>query len=319
MKKNNLVLTAMLAIALCFTACSSNDDIDVNNITLNETSLSLAVGDEFTLTATVLPDNATSQHVTWTSSDEAVATVDNSGKVIAIAEGAATITAQAGDKTATCEVTVGAVSYSIGDYYPNATNPEGVVFWVKPGSSGAHGKVVALNETHVSKWGIDNDEQAAGVANIRSFTDGATATKNMIAKYKSSGTFNNDYPAFFYIYNTVNSGNENGAWYLPARDELKMLYAGYSGKIYESITDWTTGTMPGYDSPECAAARAAFNTKLTAKSGMAIGSGENSVNWWYLSSSEINASRSYSFTFEVGNYNIDEKSYNGNIRWVREF
>lgn len=86
--------------------------------------------------------------------------------------------------------------------------------------------------------GVDNDEQAAGVAGIRSVTDGATATKSMIAQYKSSGTFSADYPAFHYIYNTMNGGNENGVWYLPARDELKMLYAGYSGKVYEEITDW---------------------------------------------------------------------------------
>ena len=105
MKKINLTLTAMLAIALCLTACSGNDDIEVNNVTLNETSLSLIVGDEFTLTATVLPDNATSQNVVWSSSNPAVASVAN-GVVTAITAGDATITAQAGSKTATCEVSV---------------------------------------------------------------------------------------------------------------------------------------------------------------------------------------------------------------------
>ena len=106
MKKNNLILTAMLAVAMCFTACSGgNDDIEVNNVTLNETSLSLIVGDEFTLTATVLPGNATNQNVVWTSSNPAVARVAN-GVVTAITAGDATITAQAGSKTATCEVSI---------------------------------------------------------------------------------------------------------------------------------------------------------------------------------------------------------------------
>ena len=210
-------------------------------------------------------------------------------------------------------------SYAVGDYWPDATNPEGIVFWVKPGSSGSQGKVVGLNEIYVSKWGPNNDEDAAGVTGIRSLTDGATATKSMIAKYKSSGTFATDYPAFHYVYNTVNSDNESGAWYLPARDEMKMLLAGYSGKVYESIVDWTSGNMPSYNSAECQAVRTAFNTKLTDKGGDAFGSGENSVNWWYLSSSEMVGSTYYSFNFKDGLFSVDPKSYDGNIRWIREF
>ena len=76
----------------------------------------------------------------------------------------------------------------------------------------------------------------------------------MITKYKDSGTFADDYPAFAYIYNTVNGRNENGDWYLPARDELKMLFAGYSGKIYESIVGRISGSMPDYNSAECVTA-----------------------------------------------------------------
>ena len=59
------------------------------------------------LTATVSPDNATDKTVTWSSSEDAVATVEN-GKVTAIKEGEATITAKVGDKTAECKVTVSA-------------------------------------------------------------------------------------------------------------------------------------------------------------------------------------------------------------------
>lgn len=45
--------------------------------------------------------------VTWSSSDETVATVDENGKVVAVGEGSATITATLGSKSATCSVTVG--------------------------------------------------------------------------------------------------------------------------------------------------------------------------------------------------------------------
>ena len=59
------------------------------------------------------PDDATDKTVTWTSSNPAVATVDETGKVHAVAAGEATITAQAGDKTATCVVTVTAAPTAI--------------------------------------------------------------------------------------------------------------------------------------------------------------------------------------------------------------
>lgn len=210
-------------------------------------------------------------------------------------------------------------SYAIGDYWPNSTNPEGIVFWVKPGSFGTQGKVVAFGETYVSKWGVENDEQADGVTGIRSLTDGATATKSMIARYKTSSTFSEDYPAFYYIYNTVNTGNENGVWYLPARDELKMLFAGCSGKVYESIVNWLTGAMPDYDSQECKDARTIFNGMLEAKGGTALGGSGNSVAEWYFSSSEILSAHFYGFTLERGQHSIDMKGLDGNIRWIREY
>ena len=80
--------------------------VPVTSIALNKTSLSLKEGESETLVATVSPDNATDKTVTWSSTNTSVATVDASGRVTAIKEGTATITAKAGDKTATCAVTV---------------------------------------------------------------------------------------------------------------------------------------------------------------------------------------------------------------------
>jgi hypothetical protein len=80
----------------------------VTGVTLNKSTLSLNVGGNETLTATVAPDNATDKSVTWTSSNDAVATVDSNGKVTAVAAGTATITVTTtdGSFTATCDVTV---------------------------------------------------------------------------------------------------------------------------------------------------------------------------------------------------------------------
>ena len=79
--------------------------IVVTGITLDRTSVELTEGETTTLVATVAPDDATIKMVAWSTSDEAIATVDN-GVVTAVAAGTATITAKAGDKEATCVVTV---------------------------------------------------------------------------------------------------------------------------------------------------------------------------------------------------------------------
>lgn len=83
-------------------------NVSVESVSLNHTELSLTEGDIDTLTATVEPDNATDQNVIWSSSDNTVATVDENGKVTAVAAGTATITVTTVDqnKTATCTVTV---------------------------------------------------------------------------------------------------------------------------------------------------------------------------------------------------------------------
>ena len=80
--------------------------IAVTGITLDKPTLSLTEGQEAQLTATVTPDNATDKTVTWSSDKTAVATVDNTGKVKAVAEGTAVITAKSGGKEAKCTVTV---------------------------------------------------------------------------------------------------------------------------------------------------------------------------------------------------------------------
>lgn len=66
---------------------------NVEGITLDKTEGVLTVGNTVTVTATVTPDTATNTSVTWTSSDEAIATVDSEGKITAVAPGTATITA----------------------------------------------------------------------------------------------------------------------------------------------------------------------------------------------------------------------------------
>lgn len=83
-------------------------EVPVTGVTLNATSKTIAVGESFALTATVAPSNATMRSVTWSSSDEDVATVDADGIVTAVGVGTCTITVATddGNKTATCKVSV---------------------------------------------------------------------------------------------------------------------------------------------------------------------------------------------------------------------
>ena len=80
--------------------------ISVTGIRLSETSIKLNKGENRTLKATVQPENATEKTVQWTSSDNAVATVDQDGTVTATGGGKATISATSGGVSASCSVDV---------------------------------------------------------------------------------------------------------------------------------------------------------------------------------------------------------------------
>ena len=95
--------------------------IDVASIALDKNALTLYTNRDpktATLTATVSPDNATDKTVTWISADEKIATVEN-GVVTAVGNGTTTITAQTGEKTATCVVTVRTYSSGGGSSSPS--------------------------------------------------------------------------------------------------------------------------------------------------------------------------------------------------------
>lgn len=82
--------------------------VPATGVTLNRRSASVKQGRSITLTATFEPAGAASQNVTWSSSDESVATVNDNGVVTGVAPGNATITVttEDGNHTASCTVTV---------------------------------------------------------------------------------------------------------------------------------------------------------------------------------------------------------------------
>lgn len=79
----------------------------VKAISLNQTSVSLKVGNTITLQATITPSDASNKTLTWSSNDSSVATVDNNGIVTALKEGNTQIVVSSSNGVqATCNVTV---------------------------------------------------------------------------------------------------------------------------------------------------------------------------------------------------------------------
>lgn len=91
---------------------SSTETIPVQSVTLSSSTLALSEGESQTLTATVLPANATDRTVVWSVSPAGFATVVN-GEVTASKAGSCTVTATAGGKSASCAVTVKTVETEI--------------------------------------------------------------------------------------------------------------------------------------------------------------------------------------------------------------
>lgn len=97
----------------CSASCHVTVLSPVTGVTIDRESLPLVVGETATLVATIQPEDATEKTVTWTSSDSSVASVDASGKVTGVKKGSATITASAGERSATCVVTVSNIPFAI--------------------------------------------------------------------------------------------------------------------------------------------------------------------------------------------------------------
>ncbi len=115
-KKINLVLIMFAILSMAITSCKKTETaINVSGVTLNLPALSVTVGATAQLAATIAPADADTKTVTWSSSDITIAAVDNSGMVVGVKVGTATITVTSTDglKSATCSVTVNQSGISV--------------------------------------------------------------------------------------------------------------------------------------------------------------------------------------------------------------
>lgn len=103
MKKTLCIFISVLTIVLMFTGCSKS----VDNITFANTEASMEIGQSMTIEYSVTPEDVKNPKIEWTSSDESIATVDNTGNVTSIKDGEVEITATSGDTAKdTCKIKV---------------------------------------------------------------------------------------------------------------------------------------------------------------------------------------------------------------------
>ena len=138
---------------------SQQSVIDVENVSLNKDSLTLEEGATEQLKATITPADATYRNIIWTSSNDSVASVDNSGNVTAKSIGTAVITATTKDgKSAACTVTVKKKEIAIEYIYLNASSLS-----VQKGGSTRITATIGPDNTTYSKavkWSSSNDSVA---------------------------------------------------------------------------------------------------------------------------------------------------------------
>jgi len=185
----------------CFVTVT--DPILVTGVTLDQKSLDMVVGSTRQLTATVAPNDATNQSLSWSSSNESVATVDGSGLITAVATGTATITVTTADgaKTDACAVTVnppapdplqllgtafGGSGYNNGSSYDPSTQT--ITFpnaWMNRGWWFGSADFSAYNEVVVNFQPVDFQVQLViqyndGTQNAASVPAGATSVAALL-------------------------------------------------------------------------------------------------------------------------------------------
>lgn len=82
------------------------DSVGVTNITVENDSITIKVGETSDINAQVEPDNATDKSLSFTSDSDNIATVDDSGSVLGVEAGTATITISSSDNSVEKQVTV---------------------------------------------------------------------------------------------------------------------------------------------------------------------------------------------------------------------
>lgn len=255
--KKMLRIAAALAALLAMTnfiGCKNDDDdggdetVAVTEVKITSTVTEVTVGKTITLTATVLPENATNKTVTWTSSDTAIATVKD-GVVTGVAAGTAKITAKAGEKTAAVDVTVKAAATSGGE--TGTTTGFENTYWVLEKTSFEESGLKVTLENLEYIYITDSTSGSCYAANPEGVIKGLSES--------SVGTHNLDYEEPITFTYTVDGSNVT---IKVGEETITAVIA--ADKNSFSTTDKSTATTYTYTKVAAAPTKATVTVEVTA-------------------------------------------------------
>lgn len=202
--------------------------VPVNGLTLDKTAVTVATADgTFTLTPVFSPENADNQNVTWSSSDESVATVKD-GVVTVLRKGTVTITAttEDGEFTASCVVTVNCSHKNVTSYPADGSNciHQGHVAYDVCDEcgeiiNGSDEKLPFADHDYVEK------------ADAKYLKSVATCNKKAVY-YKSCSVCGAKSDDLFFEYGNFDSNNHVGATYVKDQKAATCCEEGYTGDTY---------------------------------------------------------------------------------------
>lgn len=204
--------------------------IDVTSLSFNVSKMSINTGESFTIVGTISPDNATDKVITWSSSDNSIATVSN-GVVKCLKAGTVTITGKSNNgKMATCIVTIknkilpakvptesptkSYKSDTLSYYVINKSGHYLTYIWMKE----PYNQIKKLDANTANYGKIMTDTDLSGQKLYRS------SVNDMLRKYISNGMIPNNKAAIafnasgFYVQGSWNPptdyyNNRSDAWY----------------------------------------------------------------------------------------------------------
>ncbi len=251
----------------------------VAGVDINETEINVLEGNTYSLTASILPENATYTDVIWSSSDENIATVSENGAVTAVSRGTAVITAttQEGAYTDTCTVNVlravTAVVLDCSEINIGVGHSKTLTATVYP--SGASDKTVVWSSSNENVATVSNGIVTAvgyGTAVITVTTnDGAyTASCTVITSVPVSSVSLNKTSASMYVGDTLSlvatvlpsdAYNKSVIW-SSSDDNIAYVSSGTVTALFEGIATITATTVDGGYTATCAVTVNALETDV---------------------------------------------------------
>ena len=296
MKKiSNLLMMALLAIGMGLTSCDEQLDnavtpvvaevtsievdlskIDEKYLDTEKTKLQLTVGDEVTLSFTILPEEMASTEVELTAADATILSIDGL-KVKALKEGETTVTAKAGDKTAECTVTVKAAAKTLAEATAGdigkIVGADGKIYATKADAEAvATGNAVAMIAYVGSETGVADYTHGLALA----LTDEAEKMKWSTATGASGAA----------AHTPAAPTSVTSSWMLPSKDQWdKMIDA-------------------------CKNVLGTKNTHEDLRDGFSVISGASNLqSGRYWSSTEYNAYNAWFYGFDNGSWNYTSMSF----------